>query len=148
DALAEKLKAAVQAAWGIEPYTFLRNLLTNDPPAGAGPDAKKATIGKIDSLFVLRQGEAEPKNFCPAVLRRTQELQQKLLSEAVAVWLESIVESPGKRLRAADRGARWLQGHLNSAIKIAQDQRAQQVKRCEALRAQVLMPEQGSGVRW
>ncbi len=147
--LVEKLKAAVQVTWGEEPESYLRKLLADVPvqPAEAGtPQAKQQQLGKIEAVFAA--GEAESATLFQTALHQAREQQEKHLAEAVTNWLVAIVESPGRRLRAADRAARWLLQHLATALEIAQTQHAQQLKQCQSLRAQVLAPDKTSAIRW
>jgi hypothetical protein len=163
DTLEKRLPDAAQAIWGEEPGTVFRRLLASSAllePASKGPPRTPAELAaqvlpQIEELLGSGEGpepEREPVEVAfQAALWRQAEEHGAALSRAVVTWLRGMVEDPTKRLKAADRAARWLEQRLLCESDILRTRFAHFSGQRALLRGQLAAGEvrkKGSGVRW
>jgi hypothetical protein len=126
EALAGQLHSAARAHWRLDPDAQFRQLLADVPMSSAPGEWIAELLEKVDRLVGAGRDRLDPNRapgsaFEAAVRKQAEETGARLGREMEA-WLVGMVEDPRKRIKAADRSARWLVQQLKSATEIGRTQ--------------------------
>ena len=108
EALVGRMREAVEAAPGESPDAFLAGLLTRAAEAARG-DQPASLLGPIDRVFALkREAKSAEAAASPlqAAVRKSAAEHGDAAARALLDWLIRLVETPGKRFKAAGRRRR------------------------------------------
>jgi hypothetical protein len=153
-ALAQGMQQAVAAALGEAPEVFLPKLLARAAEV-ARSDLPGRMLAPIDQVFdpAADDGEAGEPAVPPlhTALRKPAEGRAAEVVPALRQWLVRLVETPGKRFKAAERAAAFLARGLAAAADAARGRLDQLRAQRRALRQQLAGDKgakKGSGIRW
>jgi hypothetical protein len=155
EALAAGLNAAVVKHLGESPDSFCTRLTAPEADATSRSRAIERALDKVDELLGGAAGLGERKGtsrtpLTAAVQQKAGELGAKL-GTALVDWLLDLVETPGKRVRAAERATAWLGQHLRGLTKHCNGDLTAARNQAYAVRQLLLTGKtggKGSGIRW
>ncbi len=145
EALVGRMRAAVDAASGESPDAYLAGLAARAAEAaGGGPPT--GFLGHIDRLFASKKdtkfGEAAASPLQPAVRKSAAE-HGTAVARALLGWLTRLVETPGKRFKAAGRAAAFLDREFAALAETIRGRIAHLGERRHAFRQQIETEKSG-----
>ena len=147
EALVGRMREAVEAAPGESPDAFLAGLLTRAAEAAQG-DQPASLLGPIDRVFALkREAKSAEAAASPlqAAVRKSAAEHGDAAARALLDWLIRLVETPGKRFKAAGRAAAFLDREFASLAETIRGRLARLAERRHALRHEMETEKSGGG---
>jgi hypothetical protein len=155
ETLVDGLYAATAKQLGESPDSFFTRLITPALEKGSSGEAVQQVTDKVDELLGVVAGPKESAGVSRTPL--TAAVQQKAVERAATIstalidWLLDLVETPGKRPQAAERGAAWLGQHLRGLTDHLRGELTQAGNQAFAHRQLLLTGKpasKGGGIRW
>jgi serine/threonine protein kinase len=154
DALPGRICGAIVKQLGKSPDSFLAQLIAPDEGA-TSEQAVRQALDRTDQLLGLttdldERGDSDRTPLTAAVYQSAMGYAATL-ADTLVDWLLELVETPGKRLQAADRASLWTAKHLRGLTDQFRGQLQLVRDQCQLLRELVLtgkVGKKGSGLRW
>ena len=140
EALLTQMQATAAAALGDGPEGYVANLLTRAAEIG-GDDLPAKMLPPIDRVFAPKRDSKASADAAPsplqAALRKSAAERGSAAGRALMDWLARLVETPGKRFKAAGRAAAFLDREFAAVEEAIRGRLTEAGARRQALRRHI-----------